>query len=290
MNAPSLQSVLLNPYYKGRISEARNLQIEADRFANFARFSRGELAYSISNKLLKLIPEGPGKVLLKMEGPVSVIPHKHSTLMALARGRETLICMLVNSALDRSNCMEYRKIFFGNGAAMITEYGINNYLKTTDPESFLHNAITIINKAWAKDNNNFGMLAYDDLVNDKENGQKYRVIFKPGIGEIKPMSGFLPGVVVSASCYHKGCENIKIPILLGKEEYFHPHFNGPGGIFKWEEGTVVKHFGAMNPDYERISPHCPKCGTVFSTVFVVGNYYEKNEGLPVIFLYEPEGC
>ena len=289
INAPSLLSVLLNPYYKGRINEAKELQIQADYFANLARFARGELAYAISKKLVKLVPEGPGKILLKMK-QVSFVPRKSSTHINLTRGTQNLICELVNSSLNRSNCMDRGKVFWGNGCALITEYGIDNYLKTADPEAFLKSAINIINEAWAKDNNNLGSLAFDELVDDKKAGQRYRVIFKPGLGEVKPISGFYPGMAVSASCHHEGCENVKIPIILGKEEYFHPHFSGPGGIFKWEEGTVVKHFAAINPDYERISPYCPKCSVIYSTVFVVGKYLAENEGLPIIFLYEPEGC
>lgn len=192
-NAPSLQSVLINPFYKGRIKKVKYLQKQADNFANSVSFARGELAYAVSQKLLKLVPKGPGRTLLEIFYGGSFIPQRSNPAYSMnlrlspkwKTRRVTLLCELVNIALNRANFMDYGNIFFGNGCVILTEFGINHYLKTTDPESFLQNAIITINEAWAKDNNNLGSLAFDDLVDKKEKGQKFRILFKPGKEESK---------------------------------------------------------------------------------------------------------
>ncbi|MFA6251035.1 MAG: hypothetical protein WC603_00175 [Candidatus Paceibacterota bacterium] len=187
-NVSSLQDVLLNPYYKGLIKKAKNLQAQADDLTRSACFARGKLAYSISQKLLDLVPKGPERMLLELEGSSFATrrsdPAYFIALYPKMTGRGiTLLCELVNSSMDRSRNLEYRKIFWGNGCVMLTEYGINHTLKIADPETFMQNAISIINEAWAK--NNLGYLSFDKLVDDEKNGQRFRILFMPGKWETK---------------------------------------------------------------------------------------------------------
>ncbi|MFA6274011.1 MAG: hypothetical protein WC662_02515 [Candidatus Paceibacterota bacterium] len=110
--------------------------------------------------------------------------------------------------------------------------------------------------------------------------------------KIKHVLEFHTGMEVSASCYSKGCEDIQIPVILGETEYFHPHFHGPGAghdsLYQWDDSTQVRCFNVVNQNKETLNPCCPRCKTTYAIAFVVGNYFEENKGLPLIFLYERE--
>jgi len=195
-NVPSLQSVLFNPFYKGRIKKVHDLQEQADSFINLISFARGELAYAISQKLLKLVPKGPGKTLLEIPKGGSFIPHHHNekidSLVNLyddsskkKTRRLNLLCHLVNSALNRGNCMDSEHVFWGNGCVILTDYVIRSNIKTDNPQFFLQNTITIINDAWTKNNNNLGRLFLDVCTDEKEKNYEFRIIFEPGKEESK---------------------------------------------------------------------------------------------------------
>jgi hypothetical protein len=98
--------------------------------------------------------------------------------------------------------------------------------------------------------------------------------------QIGEFSHFREGVMVEIGCYKRGCETIRIPVILGRDETeeLYPMFCGPDE-FKWAPGTPVKEFRLVT------YVNCPCCKTLFAHAIIVSNGSPKE---PTSFGYDPE--
>lgn len=92
----------------------------------------------------------------------------------------------------------------------------------------------------------------------------------------RALSQFHVGQTVMAACYKGGCEETRVPVILGKEFLVHRLFTGNGRIY-WTVGTPVRGFKGS----EYVG--CPKCRMYFSSIIIVSNgSFQK----PTIFGYD----
>jgi len=93
----------------------------------------------------------------------------------------------------------------------------------------------------------------------------------------KKLSEYNTGDTVEMICYKKSCENVSIPVVLGREARIEPgtHFTDAGRLH-WSSDVPRRVFNAVQ-EY-----NCPNCGTPLGSVNIVG---EENL---LIFGYERE--
>jgi len=109
----------------------------------------------------------------------------------------------------------------------------------------------------------------------------------------KAQSGFSEGQRVTMTCYYHGCEQVSIPVTLGKKSYIRPDFTREEhvGRLHWRPGTKIVSFEIAGEDGKPIDIPCPNCPnhghhTHFAYVLIVSLGRGKKS---LIFGYESGG-
>ncbi|HLC44442.1 MAG: hypothetical protein A2722_00085 [Candidatus Doudnabacteria bacterium RIFCSPHIGHO2_01_FULL_50_11] len=101
----------------------------------------------------------------------------------------------------------------------------------------------------------------------------------PCLAEIRKLTQHKAGVRAKLRCYHFGCPDDLIPVILMQETYLHPLFDG-SEKFRWDTRTTSAVSYTLKEHVQ-----CSKCKTVFNIAIL----FAKDPNRATIFGYDSYG-